>query len=464
MKKYLKFIIILVVLIIVSVVAYIAVDKSKSNDEQKLMEQGIEKISQFDVSTLKGITVSDSSGTYDLILEEKGWNWGENSAAFRINNTKVSQVAAVLSDLSSTKVIEENAQNLSQYGLENGIEISFSLTDGSKHSVKLGSATPTNTGYYIKKSEENKIYMISTDDGEALYIDRNQIKSPYILDVTSNEITNISLERNQKVIFDAEKNENGTWELISPVSNVNVDHSEISAIVEPSIRVASYKYIEENPTDLSKYGLDTPSYALELATEEQSSKVIFGDIPDDDAYGIYALVSNDDYSEVVIFPKDSTVFKKNTEDVINPLLYGHQNSKIDSVNLTLDGKKIEMSVNSKTKIYNFNGVEITDEERVSLCAEFLQSINTATFNSIDTEAVIDTSTTPEIEIKFTFKDDTTDNTALYKGDNGYYLVRDGKYTGLTVSNETVTAIKAAYSGILNRVSEEQTVETTEISE
>ncbi len=464
MKKYLKFIIILAVIIIVSVVAYIAVDSSKSSEEKELAEQGIVNICTFNSSDVSEMTVTDSTGTYEFVYEDSIWQWkDEDSAEFRCNTNKLLQMTDILSSLTSTKIVSETGENPEQYGFDQGCEIVCKTSDGEKYSVQIGSATLTNTGYYAKRTDEDTIYMISTENGDIVSADRNSLKSAYILDVNLDSVTGYRLERDGEVIFDVEKGEDSLWEISEPVDNMNVDYSAVSSISDLTIRVNSYQFVEENPSDLSKYGLDTPSHSIEIKTADDSSKVLFGDIPQEDTYGIYALTEYNGNSQVVIFPKESSVFKKVTQDILIDNLYGYQNSKVDTVDLVIEGQKVQVTVN-KDNTYNFNGVEITDDERVKLCSEFFQSFNTAPLGEIDNDAEFDMTQEPSLEINYKFRDDTEEKSAFYKGENCYYFVRDGEYTGVTVSNDTITAIKASYAGIMNRVSEEVSETSEETTE
>lgn len=464
-KKYLKFIIILLIIIILSTVVYLAVDKSKTKEETQSASEGIVQLCGFDVLDITQMTVVNTSGTYDFKFEDNIWSWSdEENAPFDCSTISLSQLADSLSNLTSTKIISENSDDISKYGFNNSLVISCHTSDGKDYSVEIGSKNPTGDSYYVKKVNENTVYTISSEDGDRLNVQKDALKNNYLLDVFISEVTKISLERQGELVFDVQKDEGGVWQIINPVSEVATDITKISSYSDLLVRANAIAFIEENPSDLSKYGLDNPSYTLDVSTNEKDVHVIFGNECEDIAGGIYTMIETAKLKEVTVFYKSNLGFlDAETKDVLSPLVYGFNTKKVADVDISIEGQSVNLSMDSESDKYSFNGVDITDDERISLYTEFFQSFNAMEISGTDISAEIDTSQTPSLEINYTMEDGSEVISSYYTNENSdcYYLVKNGKYTGITVSSDAVTAIKAAYAGILNRVSEEASSELTE---
>lgn len=82
-----------------------------------------------------------------------------------------------MSTLTATQVIEDNASDLI-YGLDKPITIECSASNGNKkYTLEMGNATPTNSGYYVKKQDNNTVYAISAGDGVQIRFLRTILKT-----------------------------------------------------------------------------------------------------------------------------------------------------------------------------------------------------------------------------------------------------------------------------------------------
>lgn len=458
MKKYLKLIIILLSIIILSTIAYVAVDKSTSNKEKEIASAGIVQLCDFETSDISRMVITNSSGTYDFAFKDDIWNWSNTEdAPFKCNTIILTQIADAMSSLSSNKVIEENADDISKYGFDNPMSIECYTSDGQQFSIEIGSKNPTSTSYYVIKSGENTVYTISAEKGDVLYSERNDLKSSYLLDVFVSEVTRIKLENQNGTVFDVQKDTDGIWQIKEPVSNVNTNLTKISSYSDLLVRATAYEFVEENPSDLSKYGLENPSYILNISTADENVRVLIGDEPEQYPQGVYVMIDTDSgVKDVTVFYRGNIgVLDADVSELISPIIYGYNINKISEINMSIEGQSVNLGIDSANEKYTFNGTSIEDEERISLYNEFFNSFNILEIADIDADAVPDTQQTPVLEINYVLTDGTEINTSYYSGENSDYLYyfKDGKYTGTTVKTANITAVKAAYTGILNRVSE-----------
>lgn len=454
MRKYIKYIIIIFSVIILSTVIYLAVDSSESKKESAL--SGVVTLSEFDSEKLESMTVTNESGTYEFIYKDGEWQWAdEENAPFTLNDIMLNQIAGKMADLQSEKVVTENPENISQYGFDNPIKIEC-YAQNNTYSIELGSINPTATSYYIKKTDSNTIYTIDNDTAQYLLNDRNSLKDPYLFGVSSMDLTKIKLIRNDEVIFDVEKNENKVWELIAPTYSLSPNLTKFSTYDALLTKAMAYTYIEENPSDLSLYGLDKPSYIIEAETADENARILFGNEPADYPQALYAMVETSKSKDVVVIYKNNLGFLDiSTSDILSEYINNISMSHVSAVDISIDGQKVRLDIDFSENEYFFDGVQISDDERIKLYDEFFGSFNLIKVSGTDLSAEPDISGIPQLEIKYTLDDGSEINSAYYKDDESdvYYLVKDGIYTGAVVSADAVMEIKGAYAGIRNRVSE-----------
>ena len=455
-KKYLKFIIIIALVIILSTAAYIAVDKSKTSEETQKSQEGVVDLCGFDTDDIKNMTVTTPDGTYEFKFEDSLWSWAdEDNAPFNCSTVSLTLIANAMSDLTSTKIVAENADNLSKYGFDNPVTISCKTSDGKEYSIELGSKNPTGDSYSVKKSGENTVYAVSSSTGDSLNVQKDALKNNYLIDVFISELRKIKLERHGELIFDVEKNDSGVWEIIAPIKEMTPDYTKISSYSDLIVRANAAAFIEENPSDLSKYGLDNPSYVLNASTDEEDVEVIFGNDSEDIAGGIYTLIKSAKLQEVMVFYKSNISFlEADTMSIVDPKIYGCNLRKISDIDLVLDGQNVKLSMDSANNEYSFNGTVIDDTERINLYTEFVQSFNMMQIAGTETD-YSNENQTPALEINYTLKDGSAFTTAYYYDEDSdrYYLFKNDTYTGTYVSSDSIKNIKAAYAGILNRASE-----------
>ena len=103
-------------------------------------------------------TVSQVSGKTDE-WEIKALDGIEQS------NTVYSGLASIAADLSATDIAEENAQDLSKYGLKNAktkFTVTFSDDNNTKRTYLIGDTTPNEKDYYLCEEGKNTVYTAAT--------------------------------------------------------------------------------------------------------------------------------------------------------------------------------------------------------------------------------------------------------------------------------------------------------------
>lgn len=423
---------------ILSGVAYFLINR---NNEKKKNNAGENTLFSFDATTIDNILVDNESGEYSFEKDNNVWNIVDNDENFKVNTYKMDTIAEYMANLTATQIIEENASDLSAYGLDKPISITCS--DGSKnYTILLGNATPTNSGYYVMKPDDKTVYCISAGDGVNIRATRDDLKDLYILDVGSSKISTFYLEKDGKVMFDLTKDSSAGWVMHAPVER-NVNIANISSMLELLVRAKVTSFVEEGENvNLAEYGLASPSYKLKLGTEDETVDVYFGDFKGDtEIYGLFPKTN-----QVVTFNiYDLDFFDKSTSSVLNDVIHWIDMIDVSHIDLNLDGKEITMDMDMKDRSdtqpdISINGTKVdsTDEDLLQSYNKFYTAIAGLYFSEVDVDATPEDKD-PAISIEYTLKEDGSKYTIelVAKDTQYYYVFENGEYNGLILDGSTL---------------------------
>ncbi|MGN1411265.1 MAG: DUF4340 domain-containing protein [Oscillospiraceae bacterium] len=362
--KLWKVIIPLVAVIGISGGVYIGVSKSaEKKAEEETISFGAGEFLSFDASSIKEFSLSVDGETYEL-QSQNGTDWNFTDNNNKVNYSNIIYAIDTLSTLNTTKRIEENTQDLTKYGLDNPITISCS--DGSNtYQLQIGNPSPTGESYYIKSVDNNDVYTISSDDGIMLHLGKDDLKYRYITDSYVSAVNKIVYKKGTETIFHCEKQDNNTWQLIEPITNLSINLAKISNIADLLIRADVVDFITENPTqeELKQYGLDNPLYTIELADDDEDRTVYFGNSPEDNI--IYAQFQ--DTKEVVTFYiGELGIIDSGIEVILDNAIYSDNKREISNVSISYNGTdtSIGLSYDENDRKYRYyqNGSDVTDTE------------------------------------------------------------------------------------------------------
>jgi len=232
-------------------------------------------IFDFDADSITHITIVNSDSRFELERKEGKWT-SIFPEGMRVNDYTIDMIAEYFSNLTALKIVKDNEENVKLYGLDDPSTITVRLDDGTEKTLEIGDLTPTNDNYYAKVKGDSRIFTIGGYIGDQFKSKKENIRQRILFDVLPEEIHGFSLERGGKTVFVAKRTENGNWEIIRPVHQAVADSSEIESMVFFVSNLAVFNFIEEMPSDIGKYGLEDPAYAIEFETEQSIQRLLLG--------------------------------------------------------------------------------------------------------------------------------------------------------------------------------------------
>ncbi|MCX7841837.1 MAG: DUF4340 domain-containing protein [Clostridia bacterium] len=439
MKMYRNAIILLVVFGLLAG-GYLLLDrKVEKKSDSGSEDTKTEKILEIDREKISQITVKNPDGTFVFKKKDKDWVLS-SPAGLNFSKSKMSSIESNISSLYSSKVIEENAADLAQYGLNSPVIIEVKLTDGSVKTLELGSETPTKDAVYAKLKDSGKVYTITSYTADTLKAAKKDMREKALFSIKPEEVIKFSLDRKGQNVFTASKKDEASWEITAPIEAAG-DAGKIMPIIQDVAAVSVMEFEEENPADLSKFGLDKPSYVISFETSSVKNKILMG-AEKVKGSEIYAMLA--DGKEVFTLSVDSFKYlDKPLKEIMDSFVYIVNINDVSKMVVEMDGRTttsiIETNKDDKDKdkfVVEGKDVKEADKEKGdSLFRKYYQSVIGIIVDEIDTAGK--PSGNPEVTITYSLKKapGTMKVELVPKDGKYYYALRNGKYTNILVEKK-----------------------------
>jgi len=175
------------------------------------------------------IRIKKPTETQDLKLVNGKWRIVEPKP-LAADQDAVTAIVTALSALTADKTIEDNASDLSQYGLTTpALDITITRKDGKTAGLLVGDTTLTNSGSYAKLPESPKIYTIASFNKTSIDKTDNDLRDKRLLTFDSDKLTRVQLAaKGAPVEFG--KNGQNEWQILKP-RPLRADSSLVDGLV-----------------------------------------------------------------------------------------------------------------------------------------------------------------------------------------------------------------------------------------
>jgi len=443
MKLYKNIIVIFVVLALLA--GGLAIVKNLPDNEKEHItspnNQTIEYIDVLRISAKDIIKVSVKTEENQYTVSKDGNSFVlSDSKNIKISEQALQSLINSCSYIYAEKVIEENADDISIYGLSSPKStVSIALSDGTERVLFVGNETIDGTGSYIKLSDSDKVYIKSSYGINSLVPDYTSFIDKNILSIdTTNydNLTSFSLVKSGNTEVElksfSEKSgetESKMWKMTKPVY-ADANGVVLSKdILTPLKDFTANGVAEANASDLSKYGLVSPYATLRISTSDTTQKIVFG--KEIDGYRFFKV---DDYATVYIAPTQNLTFLDVAYiDLMSRLVHLENIKNISTVEIKTNNKNYSLKVSGEERFINGKKID------KSVFSKVYQNIIGISFDSVELNAK--TTGSSAVTIKYTRNDNSTCTVSFVNiNDRNYLALVDGKGNGIVAKNTVKDAI------------------------
>jgi hypothetical protein len=205
----------------------------------------------------------------DLVVERAGpglWRIIQPVDA-SADNSAVDALANAIANLEVVDTVDTNGQTnlaLADFGLQNP-STTVIVTTADKRvlpGIMVGSDTPVGSNTYIKTTDKPAVLLIgagfTAESGRTL----SDLRSHVLVDLTADQMNRIAVVHADGSGFEiVRKGDN--WKIVKPRAYA-ADNASVQQLVDMLASARVTDFIEENPTNLEKFGLAKPSIELEV--------------------------------------------------------------------------------------------------------------------------------------------------------------------------------------------------------
>lgn len=168
--------------------------------------------------------LSKASGTWQITEHD-----GENKP-MAADQDAVGSVVSSLANLTSDRLIEDKAGDLTAYGLQSPSEtVTISRKDGKTDTLLLGDDSPTASGTYAKLANDPRVFTVGSFVKTGLDKSAKDLRDKRLLTFNSDKLTNVTLTaKNQTLEFG--KNGQNEWQIVKP-KPMRADGSQVDELV-----------------------------------------------------------------------------------------------------------------------------------------------------------------------------------------------------------------------------------------
>jgi len=210
----------------------------------------------------------------------------------------VDDLLSSFSAMYSERVIEERPTDLARYGLAQPSAVArATLSDGTTLELRLGDQTPAGTTWYLMAAGDPRVFAVWMNHGQHLGYGVNDLfLARKVLTINTERLTRLRVLRDGAPMIEVKP----TPELVRSDAELRSSYLSVTypyarpkpldsfglteRFLTPLGRISMETVVDPAPRDLSRYGLDRPSFEIAGEDGQASMDILVGKIDGERVY------------------------------------------------------------------------------------------------------------------------------------------------------------------------------------
>jgi hypothetical protein len=327
--------------ILIGVVAYIYfVDSKKPVNDTEAKEKAFTGVTADDIEELQ---IKSGEGESSRLQKVDGkWQLVE-PVKVEADNTEASNIASSLATIDIQRVVDENASNLKEYGLDPPrVDVAF-RAKGKKdlQRILIGEKTPTGGDVYAQVQGSKRVFLVNSFLDGTFNKNTFALRDKKVLTFDREKADSLELVSPDKTLQFAKKG--NEWSMVKPVA-ARADFGAVEGALERVSSVQMQGITAQDGDDPKKYGLDKPSATISVGLGSSKATLTLGKTDN-------AVVYAKDAARPMIFtvaPTLTTDLFKDASEYRRKDLFDSRSFTMDKVTFVRGGETITLE-KSKAK-------------------------------------------------------------------------------------------------------------------
>lgn len=451
-------------------------EQDTSSETKTLVSLDTEKLSSVHVTLSGGDDYTLTSTTEN---KKTTYSMSGSQDASVYSDSLMQNLCSTASSVSG-QVVETSCDDLSKYGLADSDSVStvtITDTDGKTTTLRFGVSSDVVSGTYCNIDGKTDVYLVDSDTASALLEQESYYRNLTVLGSyysLSSEVQSLTVDaladgtvltiqaRDTSGMDETTAQAYSDFVFTAPVS-CDADDSALKngLLSDLQTLLTAQSIAEDNPSDLSQYGLDKPTARVHIKTNSIDATVLIGSTTDDNS-GRYVMKEGG--STVFVSDASGCGFLNDTwSDWRSTNLMPFSLNEVSQITVTQDGTTHTVTVTQETADADSQDTESEDSSNTdssdtssdvsqtaaldgkTMSTEALQKLYAA-LDSVNYTRILDTPTTQQAlaSVTLTMTDGSTRSLSFAKGGSREYLVSvDGGAYAYGVQQDELTSITDA---------------------
>ena len=268
MKGVRSFLVLLVVATVLG--GYLYYDSKHEPGDQKKQE----KVYPGVVSDkIERVTVKSAAGDQTTV-EKQGTAWQVTQPSpAAADEAELSGITSNLASLEIQRVVDEQATDLKQYGLDPArIEVGFKFA-GKEQKLLLGQKTPTGSDLYARTPDKPRVFLVSSFLESTFNKSGFDLRDKTILKIDRDKVDHVEIETPERTLKVAKQG--ADWRIASPV-DARADFGAVEGIIGRLNTTPMKSIASPGAADLKEYGLDKPAATVRVMSGSSQAGLAIG--------------------------------------------------------------------------------------------------------------------------------------------------------------------------------------------
>ena len=350
----------------------------------------------------------------------------EGYSSHIIDVSKLSSAIYNSSRIAISHKLSGKAGNMTEYGLDKTEKsVLVSLKDGTSHKLLIGNSANFEDEYYVMREGGDFICTISSYKVGSLMVSPSEYRSLDICALDSASITSVSIEKNGKkevsVKYDEEfeatsEYQTASFKVTYPYNDVTASFDKLRNLFDNISTLTADSIVEENPSNLTKYGLDKP-YTLSVADKSGETTIKMGSYGDNGS--VYVMCNDIPVVYLAACPFYETVKQSKASDYVERFINLFNIKTVQSIELKGENETHTLEITKKSEdnyVYKKNG-KLISEDNFRDIYQLIVGVTAAEIISENPKGE------EKCSITFNFTDKTSKTFTYYVYDERYSIVK-----------------------------------------
>ena len=292
------------------------------------------KILSLTDADIKKIDLKKKDGTDTALEKNNAGKWQMTAPKeYGVDQDTASQLVSSVASVTSDRVVEDKASDLSQYGLNApSLEVTVTTKDGKSKKLLIGDDTPTGSGAYVALAGDPRVFTIASYTKTGFDKTDKDLRDKRLLTFDQDKLTRVELAgKKQTVEFGRSKDQ---WEIVKP-KPMRADGLQVEELIRKLKDAKMDLSIsdEDAKKAVAAFGSGTPVATVKLTDQSGTQEIQVRKNKDD----YYAKSSAVDGVHKVTSDV-GTGLDKSVDDFRNKKLFDFGFSDPNKIELHADGK------------------------------------------------------------------------------------------------------------------------------